>query len=430
MRDTFENHRLRTCIWLINLLEKKSMSLAEIKEAWLDNEDLSRGIELQRRTFINYKNAIWDIFHILIECDTNNGYRYSITMREDDDLTDWLRRSVSLSDTIASNTDLKDRILLEKVPSGDEYLTTILNAMRENKKIKFEYQRFHDLAPQHIKGDPYCVKIFQQRWYVLVKEYRTVLASHEIKEEMRVYSFDRMSELEVLEDTFKMDKDFNAKDFFKYAWGVRVDEEDPIRLVLKVKSEQCPYFRTLPLHHTQKEIETKGRYSLFEYMACPTIEMILQIMHYGPLVEVIEPQELRDEIGGYIREAADQYDHTAEESLAEPEEDEEEILSPEEEELQQAIKTKEQLLEYIDSKLTDEDRKELLDPESDVHFGLGTWLRNLIIYPRIIDVEALLDYEPVEEINGFEIPRFFNADMASSELIGAVREYLSEKYKK
>jgi len=66
-------------------------------------------------------------------------------------------------------------------------------------------------------------------------------------------------------------------------------------------------------------------------MACPTIEMMLQIMHYGPLVEVIEPQELRDEIGGYIREAADQYDHTAEESLAEPEEEDDEILSPEEE---------------------------------------------------------------------------------------------------
>lgn len=183
------------------------------------------------------------------------------------------------------------------------------DAMRNNKKIAFDYQRFHDSAAQHIKGDPYCVKIFQQRWYVLMKEYRTLLGSHEVKEEMRVYSFDRMSNLQILEDKFTMDKNFNAKEFFRYAWGVRVEPNNPpVKILLKVKSVQCPYFRTLPLHRSQREIEIHAEYSIFEITAALTVEVVLQILHYGSLVEVLSPEELREEIANETFLASMQYE--------------------------------------------------------------------------------------------------------------------------
>jgi len=308
MRNNSENHRLRTCIWLVELLKrKKKMTLKEINEEWKNNVSLSGGLDLERRTFINYKRAIADMFNVIIECDNSNGFTYSITCSDNEEFTDWLTRSVSTNESLAANADLKDRILLEQVPSGEGYLAPILDAMRDSKKIAFNYQRFHDLAEQHITGDPYAVKIYHQRWYVLVKEHRTLLCSHEKVEEMHVYSFDRMSDLRVLDEKFKFDKDFNAKDYFKYSWGVRVYDEEPVTLQLKVQAVQRQYFRTLPLHHSQVETVIEKDYSIFEYTIVPSVELYLQILEYGNLVEVLSPAEIRDEIKYQTYKAFEQY---------------------------------------------------------------------------------------------------------------------------
>lgn len=309
MRDTFENHRLRSMVWIIQTIEREgSLTLKELNELWLQNTDLSGGVEMLRRTFINYKNAIWDLFNIEIVCDNRNGFRYSIGVRDDGEMTKWLINSVLTNEILAKNADMESRIMLEPAYSGEAYLRQISDAMRDSKKISFTYQRFHDLAPQHIKGDPYCVRLYHQRWYVVVKEYRTVLATHEIIEELRVYSFDRMSELQTLDEKFKMDKNFSAQEFFKYAWGVRVEKgNEPMKVVLKVSAVQREYFRTLPLHHSQVEVETTEEYSIFEYYVAYSVELVMQILQYGDLVEVLAPGELREEILDEIIHAEMQY---------------------------------------------------------------------------------------------------------------------------
>ena len=310
MRDSFENHRLRSMVWIIQTIEREgSITLKELNELWLENEDLSGGVEMLRRTFINYKNAIWDLFNIEIVCDTRNGFRYSIGVRDDGDMSKWLINSFLTNEIIAKNADMKDRIMLEEAYRGEDYLRQISDAMRESRKIAFTYQRFHDLAPQHIEGEPYCVRLYHQRWYVVVKEHRTVLASHDKVEEMHVYSFDRMSDLQTLEEKFKMDKNFSAKEFFKYAWGIRVENgDDPMKVVLRVSSVQRDYFRTLPLHHSQKEIETTEEYSIFEYYVAYSVELVMQILQYGHLVEVLAPEGLRQEIAFETYETAMLYD--------------------------------------------------------------------------------------------------------------------------
>lgn len=309
MRDSFENHRLRSMVWIIRTIEREgSITLKRMNELWLENEDLSGGVEMLRRTFINYKNAIWDLFKIEIVCDNRNGFKYSIGVRDDGDMSKWLINSLLTNEIIARNADMKNRIMLEPAYSGEEYLRVITDAMRDSKKVAFTYQRFHDLAPQYIKGDPYCVRLYHQRWYVVVKEYRTMLASHEIVEELRVYSFDRMSELQTLDEKFKMDKNFSAQEFFRYAWGVRVEKgNEPMKVVLKVAAAQRDYFRTLPLHHSQVEVETTEEYSIFEYYVAYSVELVMQILQYGGLVEVLAPSELRDEIIDNIIHAEMQY---------------------------------------------------------------------------------------------------------------------------
>lgn len=310
MASDYENHSLRTCLWIVSLLERhKKLTLKEINWHMVNDEGRDDEKPIQRRTFFNYKNRIQDLFGIIIECNPKDGHRYSITMRDDDKVADWLMKSMQLADTISSNKNMSSRIVLEDVPSGQQFLDTIFNAMRSNCKVSFTYKRFHDCTEQKITmAAPYCVKIYHQRWYVVMKEWRTVLVTHEVVEEMHVYSLDRIQSLQVEDETFEMDPLFDAQEFFRYAFGTRVEKDNPPqRVMLKVAAVQRQYLRTLPLHHSQREVETTDDYSIFELEVALTVELTLQILYYGSLVEVLEPQELREVVADEAMRMAETY---------------------------------------------------------------------------------------------------------------------------
>ena len=54
--------------------------------------------------------------------------------------------------------------------------------------------------------------------------------------------------------------------------------------------------RALPLHHTQREVETGEWYSVFEYRMKPTFDLKQELLSRGDAVEVLSPQSLRDEM--------------------------------------------------------------------------------------------------------------------------------------
>ena len=90
-------------IWLLNtLLRYKKISLAEINEKWV-NTELSGGIEIARSTFNRHKEAIENIFGILIECDVKDGYKYYIENEEDlkeNSIQNWLFSTLSVNNLL------------------------------------------------------------------------------------------------------------------------------------------------------------------------------------------------------------------------------------------------------------------------------------------------------------------------------------------
>lgn len=309
--ETYTNQRMRTCLWIVNTLERhKALTREEINDLWVHDVSISDGKDMERRTFYNYLLAISSLLKIVIECDKRDRFRYKITARFDDDRTSkWLISSFATSEAVASSADIRERVLLEDIPSGYEYLNPIMEAMRTGRKITFEYQRFEEGASHTVKNaEPYCVKLYHQRWYVLVKEQRTLLVSHDRIEEMHVYSLDRIRSLDVTNEGFEIDPLFDAKEYFRFAFGTRVEKDNPpCSVKLKVSAVQVPYLRTLPLHHSQREIETTAEYSIFELNVALTVELYLQILYYGSLVEVLEPEDLCDIIHVEVHKMAELY---------------------------------------------------------------------------------------------------------------------------
>lgn len=285
-KNGFENHRLRTLIWIVRRLQRRPMSLSELNELWLDDEDISAGKIMERRTFKNYLNAIMDLFLIYIECNRSNGYKYKIMNSEISPLVCHLMDNFEQNLALDKATEMEDRIVVDKAPMGGEYLEKIMKAMEESRKITIVFQDFNDDEAQSFTGAPYCMRLYQQRWYVVMS-----LENGGIDP----FCLDRIKELRIEKETFRMDPDFDAEEFFRYSFGVRVNREiEPTVIMLKVHAVQCGYLRTLPLHHSQKEIETTPDYSIFTIEVAPTVELMLKILSYGSLVEVLEPQWYRE----------------------------------------------------------------------------------------------------------------------------------------
>ena len=195
----------------------------------------------------------------------------------------WLLQTFSVNSVLHESQDLKNRILLENVPSGQQHLTTIVDAMREGVKLSMTYQSFGAENPTTFDVEPWCVKLFEQRWYMLGNS-----------DKLRIHALDRIKALEPTEHKFKLPKKFDAAEFFKDYYGIIINDEDfdvePV--ALKVDSWQSKYLRTLPLHHTQVEVERNEEYSIFEYRLCPTFDFRQKLLSMGGSVEVLAPQEL------------------------------------------------------------------------------------------------------------------------------------------
>jgi len=285
-------------VWLVDQIDsRKSISFEEINDRWCRSQLNPDGDELPLRTFHNHRNAIQEMFDINIECDKRNGYKYYIENTEDMErgvVRSWLLNTFAINNLINESHKLKQRILFEEIPSGREYLTPIIEAMRDNISVEITYQGYWQDKPNTFEIEPYCVKVFKQRWYVI--------ANNPYFESIRIYSLDRISGLRTTDISFDYPKSFNPQDFFIDNFGIIVDENCRIeKISIKANKDKRKYLRALPLHHSQEEVEANTEYSVFQYMLSPTYDFIQELLSHGADIEVIEPESLRNNICDIVR---------------------------------------------------------------------------------------------------------------------------------
>ncbi|MBR4402868.1 MAG: WYL domain-containing protein [Alistipes sp.] len=273
-------------VWFVSIIHNRGpISLYEIQRKFRNNFDE----ELSERQFHRYTDAVEELFDIDIEYDRKrNGYVVANDDIEDMKMRKWLIQTFSVNSILHESQDLKNRILIEEVPSGQLYLTHIVDAMRESKTLNVTYHSFWRSEVACYEVEPWCVKLCNQRWYMLGKR-----KDHN---QPRVYALDRIKAIEQSDTTFKLPKTFDAAKFFEDYCGVIIGDDsfkvEPV--ALKIDADQSNYVRTLPLHHSQVEVERCDEYSIFEYRLCPTFDFQQEILSMGDLVSVLAPVHLRD----------------------------------------------------------------------------------------------------------------------------------------
>lgn len=277
-------------VWLIDTISRNGMiSHKELTDRWERNKDMSESKPLARATFNRWRDAIFDQFGIIISCQRVGGYLYYIENPEeikDDNLKKWMLDTFAVGNLISENIPLKRRILIDKISSGYQYLTDVLSAMREGRALEMTYQGFQRREPSTFIVEPWCVKLFEQRWYMLGKS--------EWRNQPYIYALDRIKGLAVVDREFELPADFDAETFFADFYGIVISDEefDLTPVALRADALQSKYFRTLPLHHSQVEVERTDEYSVFEYRLCPTYDFRQKLLSLGDRIKVLAPKEL------------------------------------------------------------------------------------------------------------------------------------------
>ncbi|MBR6346377.1 MAG: WYL domain-containing protein [Bacteroidales bacterium] len=292
-------------IWLIDLVHRSGhISFEEIDRSWQFSHYNKTRERLPQRTFFNHLDAIYDIFRIEIKCDRSLGYYIANTDDlEGDDIRQWLLESLSLNNLLNETRDMRNRILLEKIPSSQKWLSAIVNAMRYRKAIEITYKSFWRDEESTFVAYPYCLKLFKQRWYML--------ATSAGVDDLWIYALDeRMINVVQTEEKYSIPKKFDAEEFFSNYFGVIIGTDwEPQEVKIKVVNSQVRYFDTLPLHISQQKVEEESdeEYTVYKYHLAPTHDFKKEIMSWGPDVEVLSPEDFRQEIKDAVAYMSEQY---------------------------------------------------------------------------------------------------------------------------
>ena len=165
--------------------------------------------------------------------------------------------------------------------------------MRDGNAMNLTYQSYRNEVPYTFLAHPYCLKMFKQRWYLLAKTPKYGWPT--------IYSLDRIVDVEELDTKAEIPQGFNAEEYFSQFYGIITGDGNVAQIIkLKVRADQAFYFRSLPLHHSQEEIETTDDYAVFKYYVVPSADFVQEILAHGDSVQVLESLELRNRIGQIV----------------------------------------------------------------------------------------------------------------------------------
>ena len=286
-------------IWIINTLRTyRKLTLDELNQKWID-DGVADGNPLQRSSFNRHRDAILDMFGIIIDCESKT-YKYYISNKEvlsDDSIERWLFSTLTVHGVLADSAAVKDRLVLENAPVGEQYLDIIIRAIKTNHQLLMGYKKFEDEAYEKVVC-PYALKLFRQRWYLLALN---------DEDQMRIYALDRITMIEQTDETFEIPADFSAQTYFSEYFGVLTTDIPMTHVVLRAHKWMPNYLRTLPLHHSQRELESTPEYTDFSYDIRPTSDFLGELLRHSNAIEVLEPRDLREKMRQMIAETLKRY---------------------------------------------------------------------------------------------------------------------------
>lgn len=289
-------------IWLVDTFTRagrRGLSLSEVQDRWYDRYDA----EYPRRTFNHHREAVAELFGIEIGCDRSTNRYFIEGSDEVQDVSEssrWLINTFTVNNLLSQSKDrLSGRVSVEDVPSGQTWLTTIMDAMTGSFTLHLRYRKYASEIEDILDVDPYAVKEFAKRWYLIGYCHQRMA--------LRVYGLDRITALEATYDDFDLPRDFDVEELFRGSFGIYIPHDYPVTITFRAGLREAAYIRDLPLHKSQKEIASDDDGSTFTIEVCPGKDLMMELCRHGSNIEILSPEFIRRELAEELGAAAKIY---------------------------------------------------------------------------------------------------------------------------
>lgn len=287
---------------VIKKLRKHPASFAEISDYLaLESELQEYNFNVSKRTFQRDLEDIRSLYNIDIQFDFSRKV-YFLDLDEQPDVNERILEAFDTFNALNLSDRLSNNIHFEKRrPQGTENLYGLLHAIKNQLQIKFTYQKFWEDAMTKRNAEPYALKEFRNRWYVLAND----LNDNQVKS----FALDRLTDLDITKRKFQFPNDFNINDHYKYCFGIiSPNGHKPQEVILSFDPFQGKYIKSLPLHESQQilidnEDELKVKLTLFV-----THDFFMELLSYGENLRVIKPESLINDLKSTFKNVLKLYD--------------------------------------------------------------------------------------------------------------------------
>ena len=281
--------KLKKCLYIINLLERKGpLSLEEINRSFAFST-LYDG-EIPPRTFARYKDFIEENFPCEIEYDLQLKKYKLIQDEVQDSLYDYLLSAYHIQGLMELAVKHHDKIFLTDAPTGVENVQTVLEAIDKKRGIECDYWSYNNKTKKHLTIIPYFLKTWEQRWYLVAEPDNQ-------HHGQTVFALERMTNLKLTEGQMLPYSSITCEEYFDGSFGITHSEDQKPEVIrIKVFGSQVDYVRALPIHESQKEVETTDDWAIFEFRIAPCYNFYQQLLWHREKLEVLSPTKVRREM--------------------------------------------------------------------------------------------------------------------------------------
>jgi len=295
-KETLARHKV-----IIQCLRKSPASFDEIHRKLEQEADLMDcNLSISKRTFQRDLKEIDALYKIYIQFN-RSSQQYEIVEQEKDDYQERMFEALDIFQALNINDSISQFIQFDpRKPLGTQHIHGILHAIQHKIQLKIIYKKFWEEVPETRTLEPYLLKEFRNRWYVIGFDVD--------KKSVRTFGLDRIQTFQFLTTKFQFPKQIDVHEFFKDSFGVfGANSGKKQEILLEFYNNQGDYIKTMPLHNSQEILTEEKDEMTIKLNLVPSHDFMMELMHFGENVKVLKPQSLAEALKEKLEKAWKMY---------------------------------------------------------------------------------------------------------------------------
>jgi predicted DNA-binding transcriptional regulator YafY len=174
------------------------------------------------------------------------------------------------------------------------HLEKLRRAIRELRRVQMVYRSQSRPEPRQRELNPYALVLRWGWWYVF--------GYCHLRNEIRSFRVDRIVELTLLDQTFRVPDDFHIQEHL----ALDFQNQSPVQVRLRFTPQAAHV--ALDNRAMWQSFEEQADGSVMVTVALPDLQWAASmVLGFGPIITVLEPDELRRIVGEWAKAVAEQY---------------------------------------------------------------------------------------------------------------------------